>query len=390
MNILPTNIISHDRSNYYGVSEKTARLPHFLSNITNAYQGLQTLAKANQYSPTAGSLWQGTPISDMFVGKAHASEYTPPPATQTPPANKSGGSTNVVAGGYNAQNNLYNTAPASVNTSGGGGTSVRDQMLKGLIPWDDNVLNSSQNQVDQSASLRNEISSSWDNYLNSLQGTSGYLDEQRAAQEGIARSQLQQGIDTANTQKAASLKDIANTTRNAFQAGNNYLGSLGAGDSSAANQYSFAINQQAGKQTGDLNNFVNTQIKDLTSQHDQQIQQIASWFAGKQQELKSMMAQGQLSKGQDLANLSKQLLDQAMQATNQIKANSQNQYNALVEWAASNSQNMGQLQSNIAQIPQAMGALQLGAGGMGGTPAYGGGVPSASDRTDIFGRPLRA
>lgn len=245
----------------------------------------------------------------------------------------------------------------------------------------------SQQQSDPSAALRNEISSSWDRYLSDLGGTSGYLDEQRAAQEGIAKSQLDQGLNTVNTQKASSLKDIANTTRNAFQAGNNYLGSLGAGDSSAANQYSFAINQQANKQTGDLNNFVNTQIKDLTSQHDQQIQQIASWFAGKQQELKQMMAQGQLSKGQDLANLSKGLLDQAMQATNQIKTNSQNQYNALLEWASSNSQNMGQLQSNIAAIPQAMGQLSLGAGGVGSTPTYGGGG-ATNTKTDIFGRPI--
>jgi hypothetical protein len=152
-----------------------------------------------------------------------------------------------------------------------------------------------QQQNDPYASIRNDISGAWDNYLNSLNDTTGYLNDQRTAQQGIADSQLQQGINTANDQKAKSLKDIANTTRNAFQAGNNYLGSLGAGDSSAANQYSFAINQQANKQTGDLNNFVSSQIQGLQAQHDQQIQQIASWFAQQQEALKQQIAQGQLS-----------------------------------------------------------------------------------------------
>lgn len=187
--------------------------------------------------------------------------------------------------------------------------------------------------VDPYAQVRNDISSAWDNYLNTLQGTSGYFDEQRTAQEGVADSQLQQGITTANESKANSLRDIANTTRNAFQAGNNYLGAMGAGDSSAANQYSFAINQQASKQTGDLNNFVQSKIQELQSTHSQQVQQIAAWFSQQQQTLKQQIAQGQLSKGQDIANLSKSILDQAMQATNTAKQNSQAQYNALLTWA---------------------------------------------------------
>lgn len=242
---------------------------------------------------------------------------------------------------------------------------------------------------DPYAAVRNDISSAWDNYLSGLGGVNDYLGQQQTAQQGIANTQLTQGQDTINTQKAASLRDIANTTKNAFQAGNNYLGSLGAGDSSAANQYSFAINQQAGKQTGDLNNFVNSQLSNLQSTHDTQINSIASWFAQQQAALKQQVAQGQLNKGQDLANLSKGILDHAMQATNQIKANTQNQYNALLGWAASNSSNMGQLQQNIAAIPQAMGGVSLMGGQQSNTPTYGGAAPTQSaQRTDMFGNPL--
>lgn len=268
------------------------------------------------------------------------------------------------------------TGPTN-NGSGGGGQQQNQQQT--------------QPQVDPYAAVRNDISSAWDKYLSDLQGTAGYLNDQQTAQNNIADTQLQQGITTANQQKAKSLQDIANTTRNAFQAGNNYLGSLGAGDSSAANQYTFAINQEANKQTGDLNNFVQGQIGQLQSQHDTQINQIAQWFSQKQQELKQMIAQGGLQKGQDLANLSKGLLDQAIQASNAVKANTQNQYNALVSWAANNSTNLGQLQSNIAGIPQAMGQLNIQGGGVGGgnRPLYGGAITSNGARTDIFGNPLQ-
>ncbi len=249
-----------------------------------------------------------------------------------------------------------------------------------------NQQNNGTPPVDPYAGVRNDISNSWDSYLNSLQGTSGFLNDQQTAQNNIADSQYNQGVDLANNQKAQSLRDIANTTRNAFSAGNNYLGSLGAGDSSAANQYAFAINQTAGKQTGDLNNYVSGQIQGLKATHDQQINQVASWFANAQENLKQQIAQGGLQKGQDLANLSKGILDQAMAATNAIKANTQNQYNALLGWAANNSSNMGQLQQNIANIPQAMGHLNT-FGGQSGPVQYGG-APANNQKTDLFGNPV--
>lgn len=310
--------------------------------------------------------------------------------TTISPVNKGGIGPSMFSGQGGGQS-IVNTQPqnpqqgqtlgVSTGGSGGGGGGGQQQQQQApaqrtpYMDWYDQAFNS--------------INSAWDAYNNSLGQISGYLGDQRTSQENIANSQFTQGQDVINRQKATSLRDIANTTKSAFQAGNNYLGSLGAGDSSGANQYSFAINQQAGKQTGDLNNFVSGQISNLQAQHDQQIQQIAGWFANAQQELKQQMAQGQLGKGQDLASLSRGMLDQAISATNQIKANTQNQYNALVQWAASNSTNMGQLQQNIAQIPQAMGQLSM----VGGAPAsnrlaYGGSVPNQNDKTDIFGNSL--
>lgn len=336
----------------------------------------------NAFSPVGG---YGSKVNGQyFVQTPQGGAWSDVPAsTMVPNANYSQKASYAPLG-------ASTTAATSSTSSGGGGDSYAAQLAKmNRNPAQEAEFQNLQAQQDPYAGVRNQISGAWDSYLNSLNDTSGYLNDQKGAQQGIADSQYNQGVNTINDQKASSLKDIANTTRNAFQAGNNYLGSLGAGDSSAANQYSFAINQQANKQTGDVNNFVNTQLQQLQQTHDQQVNQIAQWFAGKQQELKQQIAQGGLQKGQDLANLSKGILDQAMQATNALKANTQNQYNSLLSWAANNSSNIGQLQQNIAAIPQAMGQLNLGAGGVGATPTYGGAaVNPTNKKTDIFGNPI--
>lgn len=214
--------------------------------------------------------------------------------------------------------------------------------------------------TDPYASIKADIGNAWDNYISGLNDTANtFLPQQATAQNKISNDQYNQGVSDINSQKASSLKDIGNNIKNAFQAGNIYLGSRGAGDSSAANQYSFAINQEAGKQTSQLNDFVNTQINQLSSTHDQQLNSIASWLAQQQAAVKNAINQGQLSKATDINNLSKSLLDQAMQAANQVKQNASDQYNALLQWAANNSTNIGQLKSNIAAIPQAAGNVQI-------------------------------
>ena len=303
--------------------------------------------------------------------------FQPPNTTSTPTQSVQGAST------QNTSNSNQNTGGSSGGT--GGGTGVVNNGSN------NNSNNTNQAPSDPYAGLRDALVSSYND-------ASTQLGNSATAQNGIADTALTQGQQTINAQKAASLKDIANTTRNAFQAGNNYLGSLGAGDSSAANQYAFAINQQAGKQTGDLNNYVNTQLNTLQNQHDTQINSIAQWLAGQQSQLSQ-------AKGQNVAALGEQALNQALAAVAQVKQNTQNQYNALLSWAANNSNSVSSLQSNIAAIPQAMGQISL----MGGSPAnnapyYAGSssnnnlynqptyVPGTSaltnTNTNIFGQPL--
>jgi len=240
---------------------------------------------------------------------------------------------------------------------------------------------------EQNDRLRNEISSGWDSYLNSLNDMlNNGLSSQRQAQEGIAQEQYNQGVNTLGLQKdqgvqqigkqrteatdnqQKTLRDLAANIRNSMMAGNVYLGARGAGDSSAANMYSYALTKLGTQQRTDvmnqtskimsdindretnLNNIYNTEIKNLESEKNAKINQVASWFADAQNQIKQQMAQGQLGKSQDLASLSKDLLNRGLQEIDRINAATQSRYEALQSWAMSNSQNIQQLKQNMQAV----------------------------------------
>lgn len=284
---------------------------------------------------------------------------------------------------------------------------------------------------DPYAALRNEISSGWDSYLASLDSQLNSLSSQRGAQENIAQSQLKsfqgdlglqrtQGLQQLGTERtrteqnqAKTLRDLAANISNAFKAGNVYLGARGAGDSSAANQYSYALSKigtrersnvmqntadilaDIGMRETNLNNIYNNEMNKIQEDYNQQINSIASWFADAQRQIQAQKSQGQLGKSQDLANLSKDILNQALGALRNIQGTAQNQMNVLDKWAVANAQNLGNLRSQFQTIsnpditlPQAntiSGAPQVTASGGIYTPiGYGYETDTEKNRNSIF------
>jgi len=246
-----------------------------------------------------------------------------------------------------------------------------------------------QQQADPYAQLRGEISSGWDQYIASLdqmlnQGLTG----QRTAQEGIAQSQYGQGQNVLGTQlgegqallgtqrertqqnQAKTLRDLSANISNMFKTGNVMLGSMGAGDSSAANQYSYALTKMGSKQRGDvmsqgadimkeidaressLKNIYDSEIRNLGFERDQKIGQIATWFSDAQNQLRQAQASGQLGKSQDLANVSRDILTQAQNQLAQIDSDSKSRYQALEQWAINSSNSIAQLKQNMQGIQQ--------------------------------------
>jgi hypothetical protein len=244
-------------------------------------------------------------------------------------------------------------------------------------------------QVDHAAEARNAINSGYDNYFKSLDDIlNTSLPQQRTAQEGIIGSQFEQGQNTLNTQQTQGLADLDTTRRktdtqqsktladlgdnirNLFQAGNVYLGARGAGDSSAANQYAYGLTKMGTKQRGDvtaqyaeiqndindrefkLKTTVESELRNLQSERDQKVLQVSQWFSEQQQALKQAQAQGQLQKGQDLAALSQNLLNVALQQLQTVQQESSNRRSALEQWAMNNATNITQLKQNLAGISQ--------------------------------------
>ena len=266
---------------------------------------------------------------------------------------------------------------------------------------------------------RGAIESAYSDYFNQLDTMLNEgLSAQQAAQRGIAESQYTQGVASLGSQReegmgllgrqrevatenqARNLRDIAANLKNSFMAGNVYLGAMGAGDSSAANQYAYALTKLGTRQRGDimkqtadiqreiddreakLQNIYTEEVNRLASERDQKIMGVAQWFAEAQNQIRQAQAQGRLQKGQDLASLSQNLLNNAINNLNAVKQEEANRRAALEQWALSNAQNIQQVRANMGAIyqgynprlPQAprgiVGTPQVGAGGNMTVPGY--------------------
>lgn len=277
---------------------------------------------------------------------------------------------------------------------GGGGGSYLDQFrslygTEETMPpgWKPPGEYGTQSATDLGAQARGEITSGFDAYFKQLDDIlTTNLPAQKTAKLGEAGSQFEQGVSTLDTQKALqeqlltaqgrkaegqqakTLGDISENIRNAFMAGNVYLGARGAGDSSAANQYSYALTKMGSKQRGDvqsqyaeiqnqiadrqnaLQTTYTAQIKDLEMEKNQYVQRIGDWFNEQQSAIKQAVASGQIQKGTALAQASTNLMNIAVQQLQTIQTQAANKKAALEEWAMNNSSDINSLRSNLAQV----------------------------------------
>ena len=282
---------------------------------------------------------------------------------------------------------MANPGRAAVPSSGGSGGTPAPTSTP---IWDDNVRNSG-GGIDTSGPA-NAINQGYDAYFGQLdQILNSNLPAQQLAQQGIANTQFEQGKSSLDTQRSLqqqglegqkktvagqqkkTLGDVANNLRNSFMAGNIYLGARGAGDSSAANQYSYALTKMGSQQRGDVNaqyagiqnqimereNALATtyagQIKDLQFQKDQKINEIASWFNEQQSALRQAQASGQLSKAKDLATISTNLLQMAQQQLATAQSDMMNRRSMLEQWAMNNATNIQGLKQNLTAVGSQVG-----------------------------------
>jgi len=244
--------------------------------------------------------------------------------------------------------------------------------------------------TDLNNQLRSEIEGGYDTYINDLNNLYGGLDTQAGANNQIAQNSYNQSLSdlTANKQsglqdlglteqklqanQVKNLRDIASNIQNQYMAGNVMLGARGAGDSSAANQYSYALNRLGSKERGNvmnttaqsqqeienqkakLNNIVTQETSRLDTDLANTKQEISSWLAEQQNAVSQMISQGKLNKSKEIASLTQNLLNQALSAYQTKQQEIATKRSQLETWAANNSTSIAQLKSNMSSIAEFM------------------------------------
>jgi hypothetical protein len=242
------------------------------------------------------------------------------------------------------------------------------------------------------------LNQAYEGYFRSLDDQMAGLDPQRAAQEGIVTNQYNQSVSDLGAQKTQgmadlgtqrrkteertgkSLKDLSDNLRNMFMTGQVYLGARGAGDSSAANQYSYALTQLGSKGRGDilsqqssimndigdresrLNNIYTQEKSRLDTEKNNQVLSIAQWFAEAQNQIRNLKGQALLQKGQELLNI-------GLGRLQMVQQESANRRAALEQWAINTATNINQLKTNM----QAVGGFQapgINTPSIAGTPSW--------------------
>jgi len=214
-------------------------------------------------------------------------------------------------------------------------------------------------------SIEDILNQGYNEYLGNVDQMSGTLDTQRANQEARANevynagagqlgTQFGTGNEMIATNQKKSLRDIGDSIASGFKAGNVLLGSMGAGDSTAAQQMSYALAKEGSKERGlamgnyDSQRFQLKQSYDqglatLNSQRSQQIYDIANWFSQQQMTLQGMKA----SAAKDRSNQILSIAVNALQAIdNQLAVKKSN----LEAWAMSQSTSLSQLGQNMQGI----------------------------------------
>lgn len=356
----------------------------FLDSYTGAYRdtGRWLANLAGKTIDTVGGAF-GNPlpelnISEWLQGKPVQAAEPPVPPDRIPNTSY----TDDWQPQVTPPNTNTDTSSGGVITGGTPGTTSPDQVNT------DQGYDAAQQEANRlMEQQRSEIGGAYDRYLSLLdQMLNQGLPSQRSAQEGIVTGQYQQGMSDLGLQKTQglealgvqenktisnqdkNLKNLADNVRNMLQAGNIYLGSRGAGDSSAGDMFSYALNKQQTKVRGDVMNqtseilgeirrretdlmrIVENEERRLATEKNTKINEIANWFSNAQQQIQTAKAQGQLNKATDLSSISRTLLDRALGALNTIEQTIANRRAALDQWAINNANNISQVKSNLSKV----------------------------------------
>lgn len=160
--------------------------------------------------------------------------------------------------------------PTGGNPTSGSTTSAEDQARQAYFNYLDNQYNSL-------PGLQGDLEGQVNNLYNSQTGS---------INSGLTQTlnNLSQSQDDVTSNKVSSLRDLDSYLQNQLKAGNYYLGTRGAGDSSASNQYNYALSKIGAQNRTNIQNQanqlyakINTQMDNAKSIAQQQLNELDTW-----------------------------------------------------------------------------------------------------------------
>jgi hypothetical protein len=172
------------------------------------------------------------------------------------------------------------------------------------------------------------------------------------------------------TMQGQSIKDLAENMRKLLQAGNIYLGTRGAGDSSAAGMYNYALTKEGNKgraailnqanqmynelnmKQADIENTFNQQIAQLNTWKADQVSQLGDWVNNMKWKIEQAKVGATQEKAQALNQMEMNLMNNALQRLQALDQQATQWGAAMKEWAVNRLASIDDYKMKLGQMGQ--------------------------------------
>lgn len=290
-----------------------------------------------QYSPTIASpgLLQPSTTSNMNEGAM----YFDPSTGQLQTYKNGQWQTGAVLGDVTTTPNVTNDTGAYTGGGTGSNTALQANTINQVYDARNGRLQYLLDQMPtQQDKALGQYNQSWDLNRSALDNSYN---------QGKANLDFQ--TQQNDQQKVRSFRDIASGIRNTLESASNRLGTMNAGDSSAAPMLAYALANLQAQQRGQANDVYNTnatqiglarnsmegdynqQLNALNVEKQQRIQDIADKYLQTRQQILDEMANSDQSRAYELANIGQQYTMKALSDINALES----QYNqASQQWVS--------------------------------------------------------
>jgi hypothetical protein len=265
----------------------------------------------------------------------------------------------------------------SSGTSGSSGPSQEEILLQEQLDTANQLYNDLTAGLDRQAGLFGDLRQSLEQRINELAQTQrSDIDSER----DLAQSRIGDYRQQVRQDQGSTLRDLSADMRNALRAGQMRLGSAGAGSSSAAPMYSYALSKQANQRRGDvmaqtreLMNQLNMKEEDVKNTFVQQKNELDRWKANQlaqvEQDYTNQLSQIESMRGQAATQkreLQNQALQNALNRLNELDLQAAEWESSMKQWATNRTAQLNDYKAKLGQLtnfnPQQLAYQELQSG----------------------------